>query len=343
MAEPLSLAASVAGVASVGYSIAKGLYQIADDMSVAGLEVRVYASEIDSFAKLLLHVQRTIDSLTCSAKEIAEIKTQIRDILDNCDRILKPLHDVQQALVPLLERFHDSPSKLLQVALRVRWAFVAKGKILFYRELLQRQHQMLDTHLARATLVSIQDKKDQPLVQMLHTSLENSVSALNHTIASPEFAQAQSQARLRLGFRGDVSFPSRAEEARGSFCPPSIRSGPPSRPSSTGGFARGVSESSMALVLRPPKSGPTDEPMLVGMTEQEVQSVLAATSLDIDVQTMDGMELMLNKTEEAERRTIDVVSQTLATSKKREPLHGALEYVSKTCFPCAAVPVSGSI
>jgi hypothetical protein len=41
----------------------------------------------------------------------------------------------------------------------VCWTFVSKGKVLFYRELLQGQLQMLDTHLARATLVSIQQDR----------------------------------------------------------------------------------------------------------------------------------------------------------------------------------------
>jgi len=167
----MSIAGSVAGLASVGFSIAKGLYQIADDMSVAGLEVRVYANEIDAFAKLLFHVQRTVDGLACSAKELKEIKTQIREILDNCDRILKPLQEVQKALLPLMQRFRESPSKMLQVALRVRWTFVSKGKVLFYRELLQRQHQLLDTHLSTVTLISLQGKKDPQMVEWVFTYL----------------------------------------------------------------------------------------------------------------------------------------------------------------------------
>ncbi len=159
MSDPLSITASVAGVASLGYSIAKSLYQVADDMSVAGLEVRIYAKEIDAFAKLLLSVQRTVDGLTCSAEETAEIKIQVKEILENCDRILKKLQEVQKALLPLLQHFRDSPSKMLQVALRIRWTFVSRGKVLFYREVLQRQHQMLDTHLTRAMLISTRDKR----------------------------------------------------------------------------------------------------------------------------------------------------------------------------------------
>lgn len=167
----MSIAGSIAGLASVGFSVAKGLYQMADDMSVAGVEVRLYGNEIDAFAKLLLHVQRTVDGLACSAQELKEIKTQVQEILKNCDRILQPLQQVQQALLPLLQRFRDSPSKMLQVALRARWTFVSRGKVLFYRELLQRQHQLLDTHLATVTLISLQGKKEPQMVQYVPTRL----------------------------------------------------------------------------------------------------------------------------------------------------------------------------
>lgn len=43
--------------------------------------MRVYANETNLFAKLLLHIQHTIDALTCSAKEIAGIKSHIKKIL----------------------------------------------------------------------------------------------------------------------------------------------------------------------------------------------------------------------------------------------------------------------
>jgi hypothetical protein len=113
----------------------KCLYCLADDTSVAGLEVRVYANEKAPTSRGRTDVLRKGDCQSTS---------QIKDILDNCGRILKPLQEIQEALLPLLQRLKDSPSKLLQVALRVRWTFVSKGKVFFYRELLQRQHQMLD-------------------------------------------------------------------------------------------------------------------------------------------------------------------------------------------------------
>ena len=47
------------------------------------------------------------------------------------------------------------------------------------------------------------------------------------------------------------------------------------------------------------------------MTEQETQSVLAATSLDIDEGTWQTMEIMLAETEKAERKTIRLVSSKL--------------------------------
>ena len=180
MADPLSIAASVAGIAQLSFSIAKGLYSLADEMSLAGLEARIYAKEIDSFAKLLLNVQRTVDGLACSAREMAEIKTEINKILNTCAEILKPLQAVQEAVLPLLAHFRDSPSKLMQVALRIRWTFVSKGKVLFYRELLQRQHQILDTHLAMANLVSTKASNGTHLVEYVISSpygrISNSVA-----------------------------------------------------------------------------------------------------------------------------------------------------------------------
>jgi hypothetical protein len=47
----------VTSIASLADSIGKGLCCLADEMSLAGVEVRVYANEIDAFAKLLLQMQ----------------------------------------------------------------------------------------------------------------------------------------------------------------------------------------------------------------------------------------------------------------------------------------------
>ncbi|OAA53443.1 hypothetical protein SPI_09371 [Niveomyces insectorum RCEF 264] len=318
MADPLSITASVAGVAALGYSIAKGLYQIADDMSVAGLEVRVYANEIDSFAKLLLNVQSTVDGLTCSAAEIAKIKTHIKEILDNCDRILKPLHEVQEGLLPLLQRFRDSPSKMLQVALRIRWTFISKGKVLFYRELLQRQHQMLDTHLARATLVSVQSamRTNPQLMEtskLLHASLENSVSALTFTISGPTAAQAQGQAQLLLGYASEAG-PGQWQAGGGGSGTHSSADGLPVRPRSSQGVASPATTSTALVVVSSSHFGPDPGPALTHLTEQEAQNVLNATNLDIDDQTMTNMEKILDDTEDAEHKAVRMAADTLSNA-----------------------------
>ncbi|KAK3365405.1 hypothetical protein B0H63DRAFT_540168 [Podospora didyma] len=111
----------VAGIASLGLSIAKALYAVADEMSAAGYEVRMNAKDIDALAKLVFQVQHTIDGARCPAVEMAEIKAAVGEILDTCGSILKPLQDTLKDLQPLLPHFRDSPSKLLQVALRIRF------------------------------------------------------------------------------------------------------------------------------------------------------------------------------------------------------------------------------
>ncbi|KAK3367657.1 hypothetical protein B0H63DRAFT_529366 [Podospora didyma] len=89
-------------------------------MSAAGYEVRMNAKDIDALAKLVFQVQHTIDGARCPAVEMAEIKAAVGEILDTCGSILKPLQDTLKDLQPLLPHFRDSPSKLLQVALRIR-------------------------------------------------------------------------------------------------------------------------------------------------------------------------------------------------------------------------------
>jgi hypothetical protein len=53
MADPLSLSATVIGIATTGFAVALGLYQIADGIGSAGREVRLYADEVGGFSKML--------------------------------------------------------------------------------------------------------------------------------------------------------------------------------------------------------------------------------------------------------------------------------------------------
>lgn len=157
MSDPLSVTASVIAVPQLGCAVAKGLYQIADEIGMAGLEVRLHAQEVDGFSKLLMRMQHTIDDLDWRTRrhEAAEIESHIGEVLTICQKTLQPMKDeIDHSLQPLLVRFRDSPIKLIQVALRIRWCFVSKGKIMFWRQFLQAQHRLLDTTLLQAIYVS---------------------------------------------------------------------------------------------------------------------------------------------------------------------------------------------
>ena len=144
---------------------------------------------------------------------------------------------------------------------------------------------------------------------MLHSSLENSVTALNHTVATPTWRQAHAEAQLLLGSGSDQQ-PGSWESTDGE--------GPHSSQPLSGTPASSENDASTALVPAQP-SGFRHEagPSLVGMTEQEAQSVLAATSLDLDEGTLKSMEKMLTDTESAERKTIRLVSSKLPSRNTR--------------------------
>jgi hypothetical protein len=159
MADPLSISASIIAVVGAGFKVAKGLHQLADEIGSASVEVRVYGEEIDSFAKL---VQRIREQITQRAGQVSSFEENLlRDIIDVCGRVMRPINGLQEKLNPLLERFRDSPSKLRSFRLRVQWISKSKEKILFYRGALRGQHRLLDTTLDLMILQSTMDKSPQ--------------------------------------------------------------------------------------------------------------------------------------------------------------------------------------
>jgi hypothetical protein len=144
MSDPISISGTAVRVISLGLTVAKGLYLIADGIGSAGREVRMYADEIDSFSKLLNRV--TIELEKSSALP-HDLQSLLNDVIGICDRVLTPLDSLQRTLKPLLTGFRDSPGKLHQFGLRIQRTFVTKDKLLFYREALQGQHRVLDTTL----------------------------------------------------------------------------------------------------------------------------------------------------------------------------------------------------
>jgi hypothetical protein len=117
MGDPLSLSASVIGIATTGFAVALGLYQIADGIGSAGREVRLYADEVGGFSKMLKMVgTQVLPPSDISSDE----QSLIMDVMDICDRVLLPLNRLQGTLQPLLVRFRQSSGKLRQFGLRVQ-------------------------------------------------------------------------------------------------------------------------------------------------------------------------------------------------------------------------------
>lgn len=158
MSDPLSIATAVIGIAATGFTVAQGLYQIADGIGSAGKEVRIYADEIDAFSKLLKAVRA---ELLRPPPVSFDEQSLVNDVLDICDRVLLPLNRLQNTLKPLLVRFNNSSGKLRQFGLRVQWFFSSKDKLLFYREALRAQHRILDTTLELMILQANKDKSPQ--------------------------------------------------------------------------------------------------------------------------------------------------------------------------------------
>lgn len=132
------------GIISLGLTIAQGLFRIAEGIGSAGREVRGYAQEISTFAKLLKYIKAELDS---STNVSINIQSLINDVVDICNRVLTPFDRLHKLLSPLLDQFCTCPNKLRQLGLRLQWMFKTKAKLLFYRETLKEQHRILDTIL----------------------------------------------------------------------------------------------------------------------------------------------------------------------------------------------------
>jgi hypothetical protein len=161
MADPLSITASVVGIVTLGFQVAKGLYQFADGIGSAGEEVRLYAGEINEFSKLLNHIRTQILE---SPNIPFDSRSLIRDVIDVCDKVLQPFHRLQNTLHSFFTRFKQSPRKLKQFGLRVKWVFASKKKLLFYLEALRNQHRILNTALDLANLQTGEDRRPQSIL-----------------------------------------------------------------------------------------------------------------------------------------------------------------------------------
>jgi hypothetical protein len=155
MADPLSIAASITGVASTGFALAKGLNQIASSIGSAGEEVRLYGGEVESFCRLLNHVR--LEVLNPNGPSV-ELRTLLSETVQTCDRILDQLKTLLRNLKPLSTRYSCSDRKLQQLGLRLRWIFGTKSRARFYRNALNAQHKLLQTLLDLMILHATRDR-----------------------------------------------------------------------------------------------------------------------------------------------------------------------------------------
>jgi hypothetical protein len=162
MADPFSLTANIIAVTIAGFKVAKGLNTLADGIGSAGKEVRIYADEIDAFSKLLQRVKDLLHDTQSSRLPDSLFYEQslLLDILGVCKRVLEPINRIQQKLTPLVGRFTDS-TKGKNFALRIRWIFSSKEKLLFYRGALKEQHRLLNTTLVLMTFKTTKDSSPQ--------------------------------------------------------------------------------------------------------------------------------------------------------------------------------------
>lgn len=160
MSDPLSVTASVLAVATAAFQVAKALNELAEGIGSAGAEVRFYANELDSFAKLLRVIETHVSDREDEASAVEH--GLLLEIVGVCKRTLEPIKSVQTKLSPLLERYRDSHSKLRSFGLRIWWIFSKKGEMLFYRGALRRQHELLDTTLSSMILKATSTRDKSP-------------------------------------------------------------------------------------------------------------------------------------------------------------------------------------
>lgn len=130
MAEVIGLAASVIAVAQTAWTVAKGLHDLADEVGSAGEAVRVFANDFKFFVENLKELGELLDGLPSTSRK-AESATQ--DLLEVAtDQVVQPFQRLLRDLQPLLERWHESPSRMKQLGVRLQWAFSYKSKVLFF-------------------------------------------------------------------------------------------------------------------------------------------------------------------------------------------------------------------
>jgi hypothetical protein len=156
MSDPLSVAASIAGLIVVGIQTAKVLYEVAEGIGSAGDEVRDVAEQVDNLSSVLQAVHDKVEQRKALGNAmVAALKKASKP----CERLLETFGDMLKPLKPVLVRYRDSQRKLEQIGLRVRWYIRSKSKVRASREMLGRHLQCLQLAL---TTLSIPDVEFGP-------------------------------------------------------------------------------------------------------------------------------------------------------------------------------------
>lgn len=145
----LDVAAGAIGIAGVGMTIAKGLFQIADTIGSAGEEVRMCASDTNVFSQMLVNLSETLKAPTAASRKT---RGTAEDLLDICERILDPFKSLIAKLEPLLQRFRESKHHLRQLSLRIQWYFRHQSKVAFYQKALAQLKSTLSCLLGSMSL-----------------------------------------------------------------------------------------------------------------------------------------------------------------------------------------------
>ncbi|ETI21402.1 hypothetical protein G647_07749 [Cladophialophora carrionii CBS 160.54] len=180
MGDPVGLAASVLGLAQTAWTVAKGLYNLADEIGSAGDAVRVFANDFWLFVETTKVLGDLLDSLPSSVAASRRTESTTEELLDVAmDQVVKPFETLLRELEPLLVRWRDSPSRMRQLGLRIQWAFSCKSKILFY-------HAALNALKGNVSLLlqalSLQNTPNPPHVHfILCRSIADTKSALQGT------------------------------------------------------------------------------------------------------------------------------------------------------------------
>lgn len=131
MAEAVSLVASVLALAQTGWLVAKGLHELADEVSSAGEAVRIFANDFWLFMETLQTLGDVFSTLPSATTPRIESTTE--ELLEVAfEQVVKPMQGMIVGLEPLLAKWKESPNRMKQLGLRVQWAFSYKSKVLFY-------------------------------------------------------------------------------------------------------------------------------------------------------------------------------------------------------------------